>query len=101
MSLLVFKDHKPEEEYVGDNGTTNYLALSLWGLSWYFTLLYLCSISHISEQELVLEKEKTVLPRKRSGVLVHSRIQSTLSYTGIFIILSCRSPEEQIKASKT
>lgn len=89
----------------GTMRTTNYLTVSLWGLSWCFMLLYRCSISHISQQELVLEEEedekKTLLPRKRSVVSVHCRIQSTLSYTGIFIILSCRSPEEQIKASKT
>jgi len=47
------------------------------------------------------KKEKTPQPQKKSSGLLHSRIQSTLSYTGIFIILSCRSPEEQIKASKT
>ena len=87
----------------GTMHTTNYLVVSLWGLSWHFMHLYLCSISQMSQQELVLEEEeeKNLLHQKRSGVQVHSRIQSTLSYTGIFIILSCRSPEEQIKASKT
>lgn len=82
--------------------TTNYLAVPLWGLPWHYMFIYLCSVSHILPQKLVPEKEKqTLLPRKRSFVPVQSRIQSTLFYTGIFIILSCRSPEEQIKASKT
>lgn len=42
----------------GTMRTTNYLAVSLWGLSWCFMLFYLCSISHISQQELVLEEEE-------------------------------------------
>lgn len=42
----------------GTTRTTNYLAVSLWGLSWCFILLYLCSISHISQQELVLVEEE-------------------------------------------
>lgn len=42
----------------GTMRTTNYLAASLWGLSWCFMLIYLCSISHTSQQELVLGEKK-------------------------------------------
>lgn len=48
----------------GTTHITNYLAVSLQGLSWLFMLLYPCSISHISHQELVLEGEKEKKKKK-------------------------------------
>lgn len=90
----------------GTTHITNYLPVPLWGLSYFFyALISMLNISHFTPRinaRRRKKKEKTTFQvGKRSGALLPSRIPSTLSYSGIFIILSCRSPEEQIKASKT
>lgn len=69
----------------GTKRTTNYLPVSLWGLSWCFMPLYLCSVSHISQQELVeaeeeeekklFSLERGVLRRYTPGFEAHSPIQ--------------------------
>lgn len=106
LSLLIFKDHKPEI-HVGDNVSDELPGCnSLEIILAFYALVSMLNILHFTlriSAERIGEKkqQQTTLPQKKSGGLLHSRIQSTLSDTGIFIILSCRSPEEQIKASKT
>lgn len=87
----------------GTTHITNYLPVPLWGLSYFFyALISMLNISHFTPRINARrrKKKKKQLSKLERGV-VPSRIPSTLSYSGIFIILSCRSPEEQIKASKT